>query len=46
MLYGTAAANTEMGVVSDSYRISLTYSVYNFSIRTHMYINAQCAVIS
>ena len=46
MTCGYAASNTEMGVVSDSYRISFTYSVYNFSIRTHMYINARCAVIS
>ena len=47
MTCDVVASNTEMGVVSDSYRISLIYSVYNFSIRTIIYIIAYYgAVIS
>ena len=38
-------SNTEMGVVSDLYRISLIYSAYNFLIRTFIYINTQKGVI-
>lgn len=40
MLSAVQSTNTEMGVVSDSYRISLIYSVDNFSIRTIIYIIA------
>lgn len=40
MLSAVPSTNTEMGVVSDSYRISLIYSVDNFSIRTIIYIIA------